>query len=309
VAAAETWTIEPGDTGYPLGLADLDRTVRQGLAPPSEGAPQALRGCGSLPLVAGLRLRDAVTIVGARRCTGYGRRVAEELAGSLAAAGLVIVSGLAFGIDAAAHRGALDAGGRTVAVLAGGADVPYPPSACPLHRRLLASGGATVSEHPFGERPARWAFPARNRIMAALSAMTVVVEARVRSGSRITADKALQLGRDVGAVPGPVHSALSAGPHALCADGGFLVTGAQDVLDRVLGVGAVSAERIGPPLDAAANEVLALVGTDGASADAVARAAAVPAAGVSVALTRLELLGYLRADGGRYAPTGLKPPS
>jgi DNA processing protein len=288
---------------------DLDRAVREGLAPRAEAAPQMLRGCGSMRLVAGLGVRDAVTIVGARRCTPYGRRIAEELAGSLAAAGLVVVSGMAFGIDAAAHRGALEAGGPTVAVLAGGADVPYPPSARRLHRRILACGGAVVSEVPFGERPARWGFPARNRIMAALGAMTVVVEARVRSGSRLTADKALALGRDVGAVPGPVHSALSAGPHALVGDGGLLVSSAQDVLDRVLGVGAVTARRVGPALDGAAAEVLAMVGAEGASADAVAAAASLPASGVSVALARLELLGYLRADGGRYARTGLTPPS
>jgi DNA processing protein len=304
----EGWIIERTGAGYPAGLLDLDRVVRQGQAPRSEAAPEVLRGLGAQDAVAGLRTRDAVTIVGARRCTAYGRGVAEELAGSLAAAGLVVVSGMAFGIDSAAHSGALAAGGRTVAVLAGGADVPYPPSARRLHGRIVASGGAVISEIEFGEPPARWGFPARNRIMAAISAMTVVVEARAQSGSRITADKALQLSRDVGAVPGLVHSPQSAGPHALIVDGGFLVTGAQDILDRVLGVGAVSATRVGRPLDAATHEVLALVGAEGASGDAVAAAASIPVSGVAVALARLELLGYLRADGDRYARTGLTPP-
>lgn len=249
-----------------------------------------------------------MTIVGARRCTPYGRAVAVELAGSLAAAGLVVISGMAYGIDSQAHHGALEAGGLTIAVLAGGPDVPYPPSARKLHARVLRAGGAVVSESPPGHRPARWQFPARNRIMAALAAMTVVVEATERSGSRITARYGLGLGRAVGAVPGPIHSPLSAGPHALVRDGGVLVTGAQDVLDCVLGVGAASARRLGPPLDGALAEVLELVEPQGTSCEAVAARSPLAAAQVAVSLSRLELLGYLRSDAGRFARTGLEPP-
>jgi DNA processing protein len=215
---------------------------------------------------------------------------------------------MAFGIDTAAHRGALEAGGPTVAVLAGGADVAYPPSARSLHARILCEGGAAISEAPFGARPARWHFPARNRIMAAISAMTIVVEATERSGSRITADRALELGRIVGAVPGPVHSRLSAGPHALLGDGAHVVTGAQDVLDLVLGVGAVRARRQGPKLDPAGEALLAAVRPEGSSGEALAASVALSPSDVAVALARLELLGYLRAEAGRYTRTGLEAP-
>jgi DNA processing protein len=308
MSAAEAWTLRAGAPGYPGALEDLDHIVGAGEAPGSEGAPVALHGCGSREAPEALGERGAVTIVGARRSSAYGRRVAEELAGSLAAAGVVVVSGMAFGIDSAAHRGALAAGGVTIAVLAGGADIPYPPSARDLHRRILESGGAAISEAPFGARPARWDFPARNRIMAALGAVTVVVEARERSGSRITADKALALGREVGAVPGPVDSPLSAGPHGLYRDGAFLATCAQDVLDRVLGVGVASARRVGRALDEASRRVLDLVGPEAATAERLAAASALPAQTVAVAVARLELLGYIRADGGHYARSSLTPP-
>lgn len=306
--APESWSLRAGRDSYPANLGDLDHLVEAGAAPASEGAPRLLRGLGSRSLVSGLGERSAVTIVGARRATPYGRRVAEDLGSALAAAGLVVVSGMAFGIDSAAHRGALDAGGPTIAVLAGGADVPYPPSARGLHRTILERGGAVVSEHEPGTKPARWGFPARNRIMAALGAMTVVVEARVRSGSRITADKALALGRAVGAVPGPTGSPLSEGPHELVKQGAELITGAQDVLDLVLGVGAATATRVGPRLDGAPEAVLGLVGPEGTSAESVAAASALPAAEVAVALARLELMGYLRAGLSGYVRTGLSPP-
>lgn len=267
-----------------------------------------LYGCGARDLVGGLDAGAAVTIVGARRSSGEGGAIAEQLAASLAAAGLVVVSGMAFGIDSAAHRGALAVGGRTVAVLAGGPDVPYPPSARSLYRRILSGGGAVVSEAASGRRPERWAFPARNRIMAALSAVTVVVEATDPSGSRITADRALELGREVGAVPGPIGSPLSAGPHALIRDGAFLVRGAQDVLDVALGVGVGDARRIGPGLDASLAAVLEAVGTTGAGSERVAASARLEAAEVAAALARLELMGYLRFDTGRFIRTGLEPP-
>ncbi|MGI9020117.1 MAG: DNA-processing protein DprA [Solirubrobacterales bacterium] len=297
---SEGWTLRRAHGGYPRQLLDLD-----GLA--GERAPAQLFGRGSRELVAGLEAGKAVTIVGARRCSGYGRAVAAELAGSLAAAGLVVVSGMAFGIDQAAHRGALDAGGLTLAVLAGGPDRAYPPSSRSIHRRIMASGGAVVSESAPGYAPHRFDFPRRNRIMAALAAMTIVVEARDPSGSRITADRALELSREVGALPGPVTSPLSAGPHALIRDGAHLVRDAQDVLDQVLGVGARFAERVGPELDEDSERTLAVVGT-GESFDSVAAGAALDAARTAVALARLELLGYVRAEAGRYARTGLVPP-
>lgn len=308
MAATDPWTIGWREPAYPAALLELGRVGRGGRRASSDGgAPTIIHGCGSRDLVAGLGAGRAVTIVGARRCSTYGRRVAHELAGSLSAAGLVVISGMAFGIDTAAHLGALEAQGPTIAVLAGGPDVPYPPSSRRVHARILESGGATVAESEPGRSPARWDFPARNRIMAALAEVTVVVEATERSGSRITADVALHLGRDVGAVPGPVHSALSAGPHALLCDGAFPVTGAQDILDRLLGVGAVSATRIGPAIEPELKAVLDAVECQGASAELVAARCAVRPPALAVALARLELLGYLRHDAGRYVPTGLTP--
>ena len=146
------------------------------------------------------------------------------------------MSGMALGIDSAAHDGALEGGGFTVAVLAGAAGFPYPRSKGPLHRRI-AAGGLVLSEMPPGFRPFRWCFPARNRIMAGIAAMTVVVEGTGASGSLITARFAQDLGRDVGAVPGQVTSALAAGPNDLIADGACLVRSASDVLDSLYGAG------------------------------------------------------------------------
>ena len=176
-----------------------------------------------------------MTIVGARRATSYGREVARELGRELAAAGMIVVSGLAFGIDGCAHRGALDAG-RTIAVLGCGPDVAYPASHRTLWRRICETG-LVISEFPPGATPWRWTFPARNRIMAALAGMTVVVEAATRSGSLITTDLAADLGRDLGAVPGPVTSRASAGPNGLLASGAHVIRDAQDVLDAMLGPG------------------------------------------------------------------------
>lgn len=234
--AARCWAICRHDDRYPVGLRDA-----------SDG-PWALIGRGDRALLDGLGPEAAVTIVGSRRATSYGREVARELGRELATAGLVVVSGLAFGIDACAHRGALDARGRTLAVLGCGPDTAYPAAHRVLWRQV-AETGAVVSELPPGSTPWRWSFPARNRVMAALAGMTVVVEAAARSGSLITADLAAELGRDLGAVPGPVTSRASAGPNELLAGGACVVRDGQDVLDAMLGAGARGGERgqtVGP---------------------------------------------------------------
>jgi DNA processing protein len=171
-----------------------------------------------------------VAIVGSRRPTPYGEAVAERLAADLAAAGAVIVSGLARGIDAAAHRGALEAGGVTVAVLGTGVDVVYPAENATLAARLLAAGGALVSEFGDGTPPRRGHFPKRNWTMAAISDLVIVVEAAEGSGALITAEAALALSREVMAVPGSVFSPLSVGTHQLLRDGAGLVQNARDVL-------------------------------------------------------------------------------
>jgi DNA processing protein len=180
---------------------------------------------------------DAVAIVGARRASPYGLEQARGLGRGLAAAGVTVVSGMALGIDAAAHAGALAGGGLTLAVLAGGPERAYPASKRRLHEQIAATG-AVVSELPPGAQARRWGFPARNRIIAALARVTVVVEASERSGSLITAGLAADLGRDIAAVPGLVTSPLSEGAHGLIADGARLVRGAHDVLELLFGAGA-----------------------------------------------------------------------
>jgi DNA processing protein len=288
LAEAECWAICRHDEGYPPGLRD------------AADAPWALLGRGALALLEAIEPQAAVTIVGSRRATSYGREVARDLGRELAAAGLVVISGLAFGIDACAHRGALDASGKTIAVLGCGPDTSYPAA----HRalwRTIAETGVVISELPPGSTPWRWSFPARNRVMAALAGMTVVVEAAARSGSLITADLAAELGRDLGAVPGPVTSRASAGPNELLAGGACVVRDGQDVLDAMLGAGAKPLLRTGPPLDDELATVLAAVEAGATSADAVAAAIAsasaadLPARRASAALTRLELLGYIAA--------------
>ena len=185
-----------------------------------------LRGDADVELLS----RPAVAIVGARACSAYGRQVARSLGRDLAAAGLIVVSGLARGIDAEAHRGALEASGSTVAVLGCGIDRDYPAAHRELARQVAATG-LVVSEYAPGVEPAPWRFPARNRIVAGLCAATVVVEARERSGALITADFALEEGREVFAVPGEITSALSAGSNGLLRLGATPLTSAEDVLE------------------------------------------------------------------------------
>jgi DNA processing protein len=268
--------------------------------------PRALFGRGERGRLAALCERPTVALVGARRASDYGRGVAADLARELADAGVTIVSGLAYGVDAAAHRGALDGGAATIAVLGSGADVPYPPGERGIYDRIV-SDAVVLSEMPPGFEPRRWCFPARNRVIAALSAMTVVVQARKRSGSLITADMAAELGRDIGAVPGPVTSSLSAGANGLLADGAAVVRGARDVLDHMLGIGmAIDPAVLGPQpvtdLEPALASILAAVEEGGATPDQVSLGTGIAAAETAAGLTRLELLGLVRVDAlGRYA--------
>ena len=251
-----------------------------------------LRGTAAPELLA----RPAVAIVGARACSGYGAAAARTLARDLARAGLVVISGLARGVDAEAHRGALDAGGTTVAVLGCGIDRDYPAAHAELARRV-AETGLVVSEYAPGVEPAPWRFPARNRIVAGLAAATVVVEARERSGALITADLALEEGREVFAVPGEITSALSAGTNALLKLGASPLTCAGDVLSCFgLDDGAAVAQL--PEGDAA--EVLARLRDAAASADELVRATGLDAAEVALALVELELSGQVMGSDGLY---------
>lgn len=204
------------DSGYPEALHQLD--------PP----PPVLYVRGMAPLSAS----PAVAIVGSRRADSYGLEVAELFARTLAAAGVAVISGFAHGIDAAAHRGAFAGGGTTLAVLGCGLGVDYPRGHAGLAEEI-AGRGALVSEFPCGLAPRSWHFPVRNRVIAALAAGTLVVQAAPRSGSLITARHALELGREVWAVPGRIFDERSLGPNALIRDGATLVQHPQDILDTL----------------------------------------------------------------------------
>ena len=235
--------------------------------------------------------RPAAAIVGARSCSPYGGQVARTLGRELAGAGLVVVSGLARGIDGAAHRGALEAGGLTTAVLGCGIDRDYPAS----HRDLahsIAGRGLLVSEYAPGVEPAPWRFPARNRIIAGLCGATVVVEARERSGALITADLALEEGRDVLAVPGEITSALSKGTNALLRSGAMPLTSAADVLELF----GLESE---PPVKDAP-EAASLLAHLPATADELARLTLLEPGPLAAALAELELAGLVVEGEGTY---------
>jgi DNA processing protein len=255
-----------------------------------------LRGAGAPELLS----RPAVAVVGARACSGYGAAVARSVGRELAAAGLVVVSGLARGADAEAHRGALEADGPTVAVLGCGIDRDYPAVHAELARRVAASG-LVVSEYAPGVEPAPWRFPARNRIVAGLCAATVVVEARERSGALITADYALEEGREVFAVPGEITSALSAGTNALLKVGASPLTAVDDVLASL---GLERAPVVTAGLDGEAARLLELLRDRAAGADELALRASLDAGTTARALVELELAGLVRADDGLYRALG-----
>lgn len=282
------------EVGYPRPLRDLS-------APP---AVLHLRG-DSRSLAAG----TALAVVGTRRASPYGMEVAAGLSRGFAQAGLVVVSGMALGIDSAALAAAAPVGGAVVAVLPGGVDRADPPAGRTLHRQLAGSrGGLLISELPVGTAPRRWSFPARNRIIAALGAMTLVVEAGRRSGALLTARLARELGRDVGAVPGRITTPSAAGCHALLSSGATLVDGVEAVLGRLGGLQAArqpageSRKRLvpGPALRHEERALLEAL----AATDDVHRAIEVTGldtAPALAALAQLELEGLVRRSaGGAY---------
>ena len=244
---------------------------------------------------------EPVAVVGARRPSPYGTEVARSLGRGLGCSGLTVVSGMALGIDSAAHAGALAAGARTVAVLPGGADRPYPAGKRSLHAEIRATGAA-VSELAPGSPVWRWTFPARNRLIAALAAMTVVVEAGERSGALLTARFARGLGRPVGAVPGNISSPMATGANGLLAAGANVVRGPQDVLDTLFGAGVRGAPRDDrPDLAPELRPLLAAIGAGHDTAAALARSGFAPEDHLA-ALAALELAGYVRRGvGGRFS--------
>ena len=268
--------------------------------------PPLLREIIDPPLVLHARgdralLRNAsLAMVGSRRASPYAINVAGHLAKQLAPAGLTIVSGLARGVDAASHEAALDAGGRTIAVLGTGIDIVYPRSNARLFRRI-ESEGLIVSEFPPGTPPKPEHFPVRNRIISGLALGTMIVEATSRSGSLITARMAAEQGREVFAVPGSIFSRGSEGTHRLIQYGAKLVHDAQDVVDELRGEFRLPEQRAEVP-DGPLREVLAIFSREEAThVDAVAARLRRPPAEVAETLLQLELGGWLRAlPGARY---------
>jgi DNA processing protein len=292
--AADAHVLVEGHPGWPAAFAELD------------DPPLVLYVRGD-PAALGVR---GVAVVGSRRASAYGEAQARRIAAELAAVGVTVVSGLARGIDSAAHRGALEGAGVTVGVLGGGLARFYPPENVPLAREIAAGRGAVVSEFALDAPPRPFNFPRRNRIIAALAAAVVVVEAAEDSGSLLTADHALDLGREVLAVPGRIDCPNSRGVHRLLREGAAVCEGAADVL-RALGVepleptrggSAGAAAQVPKGRDAAETALLeALTGDEKHADDLLAATGLDPAAGLA-ALSALELRCAVRlgAD-GRYA--------
>jgi len=287
----------PEDEEYPQSL----RNIKE--------APIALYVLGKLPAAE----QACVAMVGTRKITPYGRRVAHKLAGDLTACGVTVVSGLARGIDSECHAAAVRLKKPTVAVIGTGVGRCYPPENRALARAILEYGGAIVSELPFNKPPNAFHFPRRNRIIAGLSQPVVVAEGEIKSGALITAKLALEMGKDVLAVPGPIDSPQSAGPNSLIKDGAGVVTSVADILDyipqqlrfgldaRYFETPSVTPNKEQDNLSPREREALAAVGDGQASLDQVAEAigADVPeAAGI---LFELEVKGFLACENGLYS--------
>ncbi len=263
-----------GDIAYPPSLGDL--------AVP----PEQLYALGDPVMLDAPR----VAVVGTRDPTAYGLRMTRAIVAGLARAGVCIISGMARGIDAAAHRAALEVAGRTVAVMGTGIDVPYPVAHRELHQ-ILAERGLVLSEYGSGVRAHRGAFPRRNRIIAALAPVTIVVEAGARSGALNTAGQALELGRTVAAVPGPIDSPQSTGTNELIRDGATVIAAVGDALS-LAGVDAPSRPRE-LELDVRESRVWDALGGGGLDVDTLSNRSNLPARECLAAVTSLEILGLV----------------
>lgn len=266
--------LEPGTSGYPVGLADLEE-------------PPRLWKLGTLGEAPG------IAVVGTRRCTRYGVDLAEAFGSVIARAGWTTVSGLARGIDAAAHRGCLRVSGHGVAVLGSGIDVCYPRENKPIYDQILDRGGAILSEYAPGTPPDRWRFPARNRIIAAMSAAIVVVEAAATGGALITARLGAEMGRPVFVVPGDVDRAMSEGCNRLIRDGAHPVLGSADLLDELSLV-------VGPP--ASATDAAHGIPSEGVRVGDLPEVWALTVTESLIKLGRLEMEGKVKRQGDYVVP-------
>lgn len=268
--------IKPTSTDYPEGLLDL------------EDQP-------SIFVSGTLREMPGVAVVGTRKCTRYGIDLAEGFGLAIARAGWTTVSGLARGIDAAAHRGCLRGDGHAVAVLGSGIDVCYPKENQPIHDEILAGGGAVVSEYPPGTPPDRWHFPARNRIIAAASSAVVVVEAARKGGALITARLGAELGRPVFVVPGDVDRPASEGCNLLIRDGAHPVMGTEDLIEELSLI-------LGPPNNDSVNKGESGLPPVGVALDDLADHWSVSTSEAMVRVGKLELAGKIRRSGDLIVP-------
>lgn len=294
--------VTPADEGYP-------RTLRS-----APGRPIALYVKGDIAALS----KPMIALVGTRRATSYGKSVANRLAYDLARAGWAVLSGLALGIDAEAHCGALDAEGVTVGVIGSGLDRFYPEENRELARRIVKSGGAVASEFPFGRPPDRETFPIRNHVVAALARGVVAVEAPARSGTLITTSIAADLGRTVMAVPARVDSRMSLGCLQLIRDGAVLVRNADDVIEAMAELlpksvakgaavdecgGAHAQDPESPPYSVEEALVMTNIDDDGTTLDEVARQTGLPAEKVSALVMSLRIKGFVRfLPGNRISP-------
>ncbi|MFK4789220.1 DNA-processing protein DprA [Microbacterium sp. ZW T5_56] len=276
----------PGDPQWPAGLDDLQ-----------ESGPLLLWVRGGADL---LSTEPSVAIVGARASTGYGEQITVEIAGDLATRGIGVVSGAAYGIDGAAHRAALACDGVTVAILAGGVDRVYPAGHAALIAEI-ARAGAVVSEVPLGSEPTKWRFLARNRLIAAITDATLVVEAGWRSGSLNTAGHAATLGRPLGAVPGPVTSAASSGCHRLLREyDAVCITGADDVIELLPGVSVSSVDEVPAELPEASRLDAVLSARIARTSEDLAARAGISIADVEALLGLWSLTGRVERDGAGW---------
>jgi DNA processing protein len=280
VQRAEAWVLTLDDESYPALLREIIN------------APVVLYGRGNLLP----QDERSVAMVGTRRASGYGKEMTKQLAGSLASAGITVISGLAAGIDAAAHQSALDVGGRSLAVLGSGIDVIYPSQHRELSRRIQ-DAGAIITEYPPGTKPERGNFPMRNRIISGMTLGTVIVEAPERSGSLLTAELAGEQGREVFAVPGNANSPNSRGCNLLIQDGARMVLSAEDILRELdLAHRASSArqavKRIAPANNIEAS-ILRQLATEPLHVDELSRACGMSIQTINATLTLMELKGLV----------------
>ena len=331
-SVAAAWEAYPGKKSRAGGEVEWEREFdladRFGvtiLTPADEGYPARLRNAPGSPLALYVKgstdalSAPAVALVGTRRATSYGRDMAGRLAFGLAKAGWAVVSGLALGIDAEAHRGALDAAGVTVGVIGSGLDRFYPEENRPLAREIAGSGGAVASEFPFGRQPDRETFPIRNHVVAALVHGVVAVEAPLKSGTLITTSIAADLGRTVMAVPARADSRQSAGCLQLIRDGAILVRSVDDVLEAMSELiptssprtsaeaaqSAAAADPDRPPYSVEEALVMLHVDDGGTSVDELIRSTRLPAERVNAVVMGLRIKGFVRfLPGNRVAAMG-----